>query len=203
MEGIKSGTVSLSNPNVRSLLESCAAVGIGTAGLNTNHVVKSGGEGGGGGSGGRKSSSVGGKKSISPGGSGSGSRKKQAKVSAAGTGDRNGSGSKKQAARSATANGNMKKNGKTEVKSAGGKNGNAKGGATKAGLKSPKSPKPPKSPKSPKSPVINVMDSSPPTSGNKARRTPTKSVGKPGLAVPSTLYPELVRLIERGGEFHS
>lgn len=38
------------------------------------------------------------------------------------------------------------------------------------------------------------------SSSRSATRSPSKTVGKPGLAVPSTLFPELARMIDDGGE---
>lgn len=213
-EAIKSGTVSLDNPNVRSLLESCAANGIGTTGLNTKNPVKKsasaeGVAGAGAGAGGRKSPEVGGKKSSSSSSSPGGSGQKKAVASKTvvsgntGNGSGGGGGKKKTAASSGTpaaaANGDAKKSGggggkgkanavagkKADTTSSGGK-----GDAGKGGVKSPKA----------SAATSNAVDRSPAnSSGTKAKRAPTKSVGKPGLDVPETLFPELVRMIEKGG----
>ncbi|CAM9998597.1 unnamed protein product, partial [Ectocarpus sp. 8 AP-2014] len=202
-EAIKSGTVSLDNPNVRSLLESCASNGIGTTGLNTKNAVKKSAEGvAGAGAGGRKSPGVGGKKSASPGGGG---QKKAVASKAAVPGNTgNGGGKKTSAASSGTpaaaANGDAKKSGggggKGKGNAVAGKkadttssDGKGKVDAGKGGVKSPKAA----------SSTSNAVDKSPAnSSGTKAKRTPTKSVGKPGLEVPKTLFPELVRLLEKG-----
>lgn len=206
LEGMTSGTVSLDHPNVRILLEACASSGLGTTGLNTknctNSVKKTIGEGGP--AGGRKSPAPGGnKKTVSPGGNGGGGTKKGtvtkvAVVSGGGVGNGVTSGSKKStAAAPATANGEAKKSGG----GGGSSGGKGKGGAAAKGdAKSAAAGEASKGggPKSPKSPMVHA---SPPTSGSKAKRTVSKPLGKPGLAVPTTLYPELVRLIEKGGEF--
>lgn len=226
MEGIKSGAVSLDNPSVRSLLETCAANGIGTAGLNPNNnannfVNHPAADMGGGGGGGRKSPGAGGKKSASPSASSGSAGKKKASVArgaAAGNGG-NGTGSSKVAAAAASAaasragagapaaNGDAKKSG-----------GGGGGGKGKAAAKAEASKG---EAKTPKSSAINVAEKSPPAPKSAAPKSATpksaapkpatpKSTdkttarkGKVGLAVPKTLYPELVRLIENGGEFQS
>ncbi|CAM9364785.1 unnamed protein product [Ectocarpus fasciculatus] len=212
-EAIKSGTVSLDNPNVRSLLESCATNGIGTTGLNTKNPVKKsasapasasaeGVAGAGAGAGGRKSPGVGGKKSTSPGGSGQKKAVASKTVVSGNTGNGSGGGKKTTAASSGTpaaaANGDAKKSGggggKGKANAVAGKKGDTnssggKGDAGKGGVKSPKA----------SAATSNAVDRSPAnSSGTKAKRAPTKSVGKPGLDVPETLFPELVRMIEKG-----
>lgn len=185
-EGLKSGAVSLKTPNVRALLEACAAAGIGTTGLNTKSLIKKSS-----GDGGRKSPSAGGKKSTSPSGpkkaaAGKGSSGTSATTTAAptpsGASGGGGSGSSKKKTPPAvtpTANG-----------VAGGEK-KAKGNGSSNGTK-PETSK--VLPKSPKSPAAGEGTNS------KGKRTPTKTVGKPGLAVPTTLFPELVRMIDQGGE---
>lgn len=177
-EGLKSGSVSLDNPHVRTLLESCAAAGIGTTGLNTKNLIKKSS-----GDGGRKSPSfAGGKKSPSP----SGPKKAPLAQGGAGAGaaavvvvdeDADGGGKKKAPnAGNPTANGDAGSERKGE-----GKASAAKAEAVKVGHRSPKA-----------SAVVKSPDS-------RAKRTPTKCVGKPGLKVPTTLYPELARVIDKGG----
>lgn len=185
-QGLKSGSASLDNPNVRTLLEACASAGIGTTGLNTKIPKKASGDGC------RKSPGSGGKKSTSP----SGAKKPPAAKTAATAptaatveknGDRNGDASSKKkppptappAAAAATANGDA---GAERKPKGGGKTNAAKSEAGKTGSKNP-----PKSPVAEKSSVTR-------------RRTPTKCVGKPGLALPQTLFPELARSIESGGK---
>eukprot|EP00752_Nemacystus_decipiens_P001789 g1728.t2 len=189
VEGIRTGTVSLDNPSVRALLETCASNGIGTAGLDTNtnysynpnaiphanHFVNhpapemAGFGTGGGAGGGRKSPSVGGKKSPSPASSvGVGGKKKTsvARVPASGnTGNSNGSAKGPAAAgSSAGAFGAPTANGEAK-KSGGGTKGAAKAeAASKAEGKSPKSPK------------INVVDRSSPKSSS---TTPKSSSSTP------------------------
>lgn len=180
-EGLKSGSVNLDNPNVRTLLEACAAAGIGTTGLNTKSLIKkSSGEGG------RKSPSVGGKKSTSP----SGPKKappakgtSTTTTTAPASGDASGGGGsgkkKTPSAETPTANG------------VGGGEKKAKGDGNANGTKPDASKVLPKSPKSP---------SGGDAANSKGKRTPSKTVGKPGLALPTTLFPELVQMIDQGGE---
>lgn len=173
-EGLKTGSVSLQNPSVRTLLEACAAAGIGTTGLNTKSLIKkSSGEGG------RKSPGAGGKKSSSP---SSGKKAPTGKgpsaaAAAAAPASAPGDSSKKKTPSTPTANG------------VGG--GKAKGDGHSNGTK-PETSK--TSPKSPKSPGGGEGG------GSRGKRTPTKTVGKPGLALPTTLFPELVQMIDKGGE---
>ena len=189
-EGLKSDSVSLENPNVRTLLEACAAAGIGTTGLNTKSLIKkSSGEGG------RKSPSMGGKKSTSPNGAKKAPAAKgpsetsttttavaPAPVGASGGGgSSSSSSSKKKTPPTATPTANGVAGGEKKAKGNGNSNG-TKPAASKV------------LPTSPKSPAAGEGANS------RGKRTPTKSVGKPGLAVPTTLFPELVRMIEQGGE---
>ena len=200
VDGIRTGTVSLDNPSVRTLLETCASNGIGTAGLNThpnsaanshiNHffkhpVAEMAGVGGLGG--GRKSPGAGGKKSPLPspssvGGGGAGS--------AGGSG---GSGGKKKAAVEKTPvvvnAGNGNGNAKAPINTAAGSsagasgaptaNGDAKksgsggGGGGKGAAKAEAASK--GEVKSPKSPTINVVDKASP----KASPAPKSSSSTP------------------------
>lgn len=183
-EGLKSGAVSLENPHVRTLLEACAAAGIGTTGLNTKSLIKKSS-----GDGGRKSPSAGGKKSTSPSGpkkapaakGSSGTSSTTAVPASGGANGGGGSSSKKKTPPTVTLTSNGVAGGEKKAKG----NGNSNG--TK-----PESSK--VSPKSPKSPAAGEGANS------RGKRTPTKTVGKPGLAVPTTLFPELVRMIDQGGE---
>lgn len=252
VEGIRTGTVSLDNPSVRTLLETCASNGIGTTGLNTNSnsnsnahanvnvnhfarhpAAEMAGVGAvGGAGGGRKSPGAGGKKSPSPspspssgagagagGGAGTGGKKAPVtRVPIVGNaGNGNGSPKAPTAATSSTvaasgagaeapiANEDAKKSG-----GGGGKSAAKAEVASKGDVKSPKSPaisvvdKPSSTPKSPSSTPKSSTSTSTPKSADKASRTAGGGAkGKVGLAVPKTLFPELVRLIHGGGGFKS
>lgn len=172
--------MSLENPNVRSLLEVCAAAGMGTTGLNTKSLKKAAAEAS------RKPPNVSApaKKSTSPAGA-----KKVVAEAVVGEGGGSNNGKKKTPAAAATpvANGDAGSKQKAKIEA---KPSTAKPESSKGGSKSPKSPPPTKSPPPPpKSPADIIR-----------KRTPTKSVGKPGLALPVALLPELARMIEKGGE---
>lgn len=216
--GLESGLVTFENPKLATLFEACAAAGIGTSGLATKVHKKAG-------SAAPFSSaaasppavaepkaSTGGVVAKKQGGAGSVAKKTQAKTGSSGSGstaagNSGGSGSagasggggggagsgagaakKKQGASgNATANGSA---------GAGGGEQNARGGAKGvegAGGK-------PGGKLSPKPAAKAVGGGGGEDSKSPRSKTPVKVMGKPGLAVPTALFPELARIVQGGGE---
>lgn len=221
--------MSVDNPNVRALLEACAAAGIGTTGLNTKSLMRFAGDGG------RKSPALGGRKSTSPGGAkrplpgkdqigddemlvdpstdgvdvggddseGGGKRRMPHGSAANGDAarDRSAKGDRKMS--SSSTHGNTDDNRSGRGGKSGGRSGTVEAVATKKSDARDKSEMADGELAEGKAAAAAAEAARRKSSGDgvsKAKRTPTKSVGKPGLALPTTLYPELARLIHEGGD---
>lgn len=177
-DGVKSGSVSLEDPHVRTLLELCASNGIGTTGLNTRAKVPIATE-----SNRRHSGSSSNRtalptvtKNAQP------AAVKEVAISASGGGG-NGSSSKKRSHAQVTAavtNGNN--NNRT------------------SSLSKTESVKPDHLPSTSKSKISKCPAAVGSSSDLNRSRTFSRPVGKPGLELPEVLFPELARVIEDGGE---
>lgn len=179
-DGVKSGSVSLEDPHVRTLLELCASNGIGTTGLNTRGKVPVATESN------RRHTGSSSNRSALP------TVTKNAQPAAV-----------REVAISANGgNGNgfsssSKKRSHAHVTAAA-TNGNNNDRASS--LTKTESVKMDHTPSTSKSKTAKSPAAAGSSSDLNRSRTFSRSVGKPGLELPEVLFPELARVIEDGGE---